>query len=363
MVLLMITFSGHSILQRGEGLDKIWTPAELLETNEPLPGEPLAVRTASLRRALAMAEAGYDRLSERAVLGYQFWKQLVPQRVEERTYEYTVDKQAAYRWKLTVNTEGLFYQDIDAMYSRVKGQVFEQLFSDFWFYGPKMPIPALVTRKWVVAQIRNAFMQIGPVAYQHFKLFEYPDLVLGKLGEDSDDTAPFFINLWPFGIEYGGTTGQGDPADLNYLSFEHFLTAPEVAKLPISSWTRSAILQQLSHSEPKRPDPGPEKSDAAEMKRMFMENGGRHASIYRDYGKSYRPNPLDEQRWRRELVEKYTEQLRHEDRDYVISYLASSLQYNGVPDVEDLLRRLAKEATPAARQAFRKVRKDLFAKG
>ncbi|MCB0631018.1 MAG: hypothetical protein R2824_15000 [Saprospiraceae bacterium] len=356
----MITFSGHSIVQQRDGWEKTWTPAELLESPEPLKGEPLVLRTTSMQRALPLAEEVFDQLSERALLCYHFWKQLVPNRIEEQVYEYTVKTRNNYRWKLTVNAEGLFYQDLDAMYGQLKGQVYEQLFSDFWFYGPMMPVPELATRKWIVARIRNAFMQVGPVAYRHFKLFEYPALAQDEFWEESDSSVQFFVNLRQFGIEYGKTTWYDGLVYLNFLSFEHFLVAPEAQKLHLAEETRTAILKHLSRQETKMPDDRDDESHTAEMKRMFMENGGMHHYIYREYGKGYQPAPLEEQQWRRELVDKYMEQLRHEDRESVISYLTSVLQYNGVQDVEELLFCNAKEATPKARQAFSKVLDEQF---
>jgi hypothetical protein len=205
-------------------------------------------------------------------------------------------------------------------------------------------------------------VQIGPVAYQHFKLFEYPALEQDVFWEEGDSSVQFFVHLRPFGIEYGKTTWYDGLVYLSFLSFEHFLIDPEVNKLPLSGEARTAILKHLSGQEKQAPDKRREEKElrTAEMKRMFMENGGMHHHIYREYGKGYQPALLDELQWRRELVEKYTQQLRHEDRESVIKYLATSLRYNGVQEVEDLLVVLAKEATPKARQAFSKVLDETF---
>lgn len=45
----MLTITGHSIYQQGEGFEKNWTIPELFETCDPLPGEPLADRNLAMQ--------------------------------------------------------------------------------------------------------------------------------------------------------------------------------------------------------------------------------------------------------------------------------------------------------------------------
>lgn len=92
------------------------------------------------------------------------------------------------------------------------------MFSDFWFYGPSLPIPELFLRKQLVAIIRNAFMQAGsPASYKHFELFEYPtigDVTLNWV--NGDHNVSDFISIRDYGIEIGATNWHDG---LVYLKF------------------------------------------------------------------------------------------------------------------------------------------------
>ena len=100
-----------------------------------------------MKHILPVAEMIYEDLSKQALLTYQFWKQIQPQRIEEHTCTYSLKISKTYNWKLVLNSEGIFYHDITPLYGQIPGQVFEQLFSDFWLYGPLVPVPDLKTRK------------------------------------------------------------------------------------------------------------------------------------------------------------------------------------------------------------------------
>ena len=143
----MLIYQENSILQQIEGFEKEWTVPDLLQTYNPLPGEPLPHRNEAMKHILPMAEMIYENLSKQALLTYQFWKQIQPQRIEEHTCTYSLKISKTYNWKLVLNSEGIFYHDITPLYGQIPGQVFEQLFSDFWLYGPLVPVPDLKTRK------------------------------------------------------------------------------------------------------------------------------------------------------------------------------------------------------------------------
>lgn len=98
------------------------------------------------------------------------------------------------------------------------------MFSDFWFYGPLLPIPDLFLRKLLVATIRNAFIQAGsPASYKHFELFEYPEVNdSNHYWQNGDYEASDFVCVRYYGIEIGATNWRDGLAYQWFLSFEYF---------------------------------------------------------------------------------------------------------------------------------------------
>lgn len=171
----MLTFQSDCIFQKTGNLEKIWTIAQLLESPNPLDGEPLAERNAAMKQVVDMAMEQYSDLSEAALLRYDFWKQLIPGRVAEQHFEYETNADEIHCFELTINHLGLFYKNISEQHSSGAGTETEQLFSDFWFYGPLFPVPDLHIKKMLIATIRNAFIQGGsPASYHHFELSDTP---------------------------------------------------------------------------------------------------------------------------------------------------------------------------------------------
>ncbi len=355
----MLNFKENYIEQLLNGNEKNWSVSELLTCYEPMSGEPLAVRMLAMQQVMNLAKAMYNELSEDALLRYHFWKQLRPIRIEERKYEYSVTVSKTYRWELTVNSEGLFYKDLTPMYSQIPGQIHEQLFSDFWFFGPKMPIPDLKTRQWVVAQIRNSFLQIGPVSQKHFQLFEYPKLPIDRFWEEGDHKSSDFVNLRHFGIEYGCTNWHDGLVYLGFISFERFLADPVVLERIISPDIRAELLEHLSVKDqvPQREEEDPQK---AKMKKIFMENGGMHHHIHREHGDSYSASPIDEFIWRRELLDELTQRLKMIDHYSGLNYIATVLRYHSVPELEALFVAAARTSNLKARQAIGQVMSEHF---
>ena len=356
----MLIFREYHVLQKLKGVERAWPVAELLTCFEPLTGEPLAVRMEAMQQeVLDMAEEVFGELSEEALLRYHFWKQLRTSRIEERKYEYTVKVSNTYRWELTVNSKGLFYKDLTPMYGQMAGQVHEQLFSDFWFYGPLMPLPDLDTRKWVVAQIRNAFLQIGPVSQKHFPLFEYPKLPIDRFWEEGDHKRKDFVNLRYFGIEAGAQNWYDGLMYLSFISFERLMADPHGVERLISSDIRAEILQHLQVRE-KPPQREGESLEQTRMRQMFMENGGMHHYIYREHGNSYKASPIDEAIWKRELMDELTQRLKTIDHYSGFHYIATVLRYHGVPNIEALFVEAAKTPNLKARQAIGQVLSEQF---
>ena len=239
----MLQFNGNNIQQNTDGFEKNWNIPALFETYDPLSCEALSIRNDALRRSVEMAIEMYDDLSETARLHYDFWKQLRLNRIEQEEFKYSIKITDTYQWTLTINAEGLFYKDISGQFSPRPGTVYEQLFSDFWFYGPLMPLPDWYTRKWIIAKIRNSFIQAGsPASYQHFQFFEYPNFPVSPLQwTDGDALVSDFVTVRDFGIEWGRTNWHDGLVYLNFLSFEHFLNVPLPEYVPITPEMRSEI--------------------------------------------------------------------------------------------------------------------------
>ena len=355
----MLEFKENTLHQTTGSFHKIWTIPELLETHDPLPGEPLAERNAAMQQVIWMAEEMFSDLSEAARLRYDFWKLLMPRRISEQRFEYTTKITNTYHWELTINELGLFYKDISGEYDGRAGRVSEQLFSDFWFYGPLLPIPDLQVRKQLVAAIRNAFVQAGsPASYKHFDLFEYPQQPVSPMHWTFGDyKASDDIIVRDYGIELSSSNWRDGLAWLGFLSFEHFLTVPPPAGSIITPEIRAGIEKFLTRkATPQRTEDQTAQDDNAVSKRLFMDNGGQVHYIYLDGdGAKYSASPNEEAAWRAELIEQYTRRLSEEDNEPTLVHIARGLELNGVKNVGDLLFQATKKASPKVKQTLAKL--------
>ena len=355
----MLELKERSVVQTKDNQVKIWDILVLLETYNPLPEEALADRNAAMIHVVEMATEMYGSLSNIARLRYDFWKQLLPQRIAEQQFEYTTKVTKTYKWELTINAQGLYYKDISGDYTSLQGKVSEQLFSDFWFYGPLLPIPDLHLRKQLIATIRNAFVQAGsPASYKHFDLFEYPTQSISPLTwDDGDHNVNDFVILRDYGIEYGRTNWHDGLVFLGYLSFEHFLTVPSSGGSYITPEIRAEIEEFLAikpHIESYY-DPAT-RFDNAESKRLFMENGGQVHYIHLDgFGDVYDATFIEEAIWRTELIEQYKSRLTEEDNEPTLKHIARSLELNGVNNVDEILFEAVKMASPKGKQVLAKI--------
>lgn len=382
----MLHFTQNTVVQTLDGREKTWSIPELLENPEPLDGEPLAERNAAMRQVVDMAMDVYSDLSETARLRYDFWKLLKPERVATQQFEYTTKVTDTYQWQLTINAEGLFYKDISGEFDPTPGKVTEQLFSDFWFYGPCRPLPDLNTRKVLVAAIRNAFLQAGsPASYKHFTLFEYPSPAETLMHwSDGNEKASNFVIVRPYGIERGRKTWYDGLVYLKYLSFEQLLHLPEAfVDQDITPAIRGEIEQFLRpHTAPPptvhdRPDeqlapwsfdPGVDRpaeqrsrDRTAESKQLFMDNGGQTHYIFREgLGHRYSATPAEEAEWRKELLELCEKRIREEDTVAALAYFARTMDVNGATNVEALLLETAQTAGPKARFGLAQALGEVF---
>ncbi|MBI1226528.1 MAG: hypothetical protein GC192_14940 [Bacteroidetes bacterium] len=369
----MLLFKTNTIHQKLDYQEKEWTLEELFTSYEPLSSEPLAVRVGAMQQAVFMAEEYFSELSEVAQLRYDFWKQLRTNRIEERQYKYSVTGRDTYQWELTVNSQGLFYKDLNPMYGEMAGRVHEQLFSDFWFYGPLMPMPNLNDRKWAVSQIRNAFLQIGPVSQKHFELFEYPKPSAVRNWEEGDHVAKDYLDMQQYGLEYTRWNWHDGPTYTSFIAFERLLADPAGLEWAVTPAIRAEIMRHLQseiYAQKSQDTGGPiwdeHGSDPnptnARSKQLFMENGGQVHQIYRDgFGDEYKASPAEENAWRQELVENYKYRLTQENNGVVLTQIVRSLQHNYVKNVDEMLLEAAATTTSLAnKQAISQTLYEVF---
>jgi len=211
---------------------------------KPLKFEPLAVRHKAMIALLPIAEAAYKNLSETGRLCYDFWRLIQPERIVERRFKYTTKVVDTYDWSLTLSSKGLVYKDKSKEFC-TSDTVYRQLLSDFWFYGPRMPIPDLSIRQQLVAGIRSAFREDGPVATRHFPLFEYPN-TKHELGWKTGDTkVQDFVYVRNYGIEIGQTNWHDGLVFLDFVSFERFLTGQGLEDHRFKPNVKTAIQEHL----------------------------------------------------------------------------------------------------------------------
>lgn len=247
----MFYFTADQIVQQRGSIEQRWTVSELLEAFDPLPDEPLGERHAALQKAVEMALQAPETLSERARLHLNFWTNLQTRNIPERTYVY----QAGERWELSISPLGLVYRDVAQQYNSLNRGITEQLFSDFWFFGPDCPIPGLALRTELVNIIRSALADPdGAAAQAHFPLFEYPQKSIENLfWEEGNHVRHDWFRVIPHGLEMGHSTFRDGPSGPGYLSFEHFLRVPPPRYDWIAPEIRWAVEEYLNQSSPFSP--------------------------------------------------------------------------------------------------------------
>lgn len=274
----MLYFTENTLTQESPTGSKTWPLPELLETPNPLYDLPLVDRNAALRKAADIVDKNVAVLSERAQLQVDFWKNFQPEKISECTYIYPSTEGSTNRWELTINALGLLYKDISGEYYYPSGHVSEQLFSDFWFYGPLEPVPELKLREKILSQLRDAFLNPdGPAAKAHFELFEYPALTdSGLYWEEGDHKRMDFVAVRSNGIESGYSTWRDTQPMVGFISFERFLHEPPGPYTSFTPEIRAKIEQFLGRKsafnrsknevpEPPKPPTPREKMDLSEL--------------------------------------------------------------------------------------------------
>lgn len=255
----MLEVSADKIVQKIGSFEQIWHIPEVLETHDPFSGEPFAERKAALRHAVEMASKMPGELTEGQRLRLDFWKNFRPVKISERRFEYTTKATATYYWELTINELGVFYKDISGEYHGTPGIIGEQLFADFWFFGPLYPIPDLAIRRQVVGILKDTFLEADcPAAGAHFEFFEYPPLPAQVVQwSEGNHVRSDFVTVREYGVEVGSTTWRDAEPSIWFVSFENFLNVPPHPNASITPEIRAAIEAHLGIlSKCNRPNDG-----------------------------------------------------------------------------------------------------------
>lgn len=254
----MLIFQSDAILQKTDWSEKRWTLADVLESPNPFFGEPLAERNAAIKKVVERSGQIPGELSETARLHLDFWKNFRPQKISSFQPNYPFELDSSSRFELTINDAGLFFKDVSNRYGNGPIPASEQLFSDFWFYGPYEPIPDLMLRKKMIDLLQNAFSSRScPSAQAHFELFEYPKKSPeGLHWTEGNYVRSDYLTVRNFGIEMGHTTFRDGPSGPGFLSFERFLNLPPGELRYITPEMREkteAYLGKTSRHSPPKP--------------------------------------------------------------------------------------------------------------
>ncbi len=243
----MIQFTENGVLQTRNKYEESWTAKTLFEKFEPLKFEPLATRHNAMIALVPVVEPIRGELTETGQRCLDFWKLLQPEKVPSMKFKYTTKVVDTYEWELKLTPKGLVYKDKSNDYSTYS-DAYAQLFSDFWLYGPRMPIPDLSVREEVLAAIRGAFRQDGPVAPPHFPLFEYPPTHSKLSWNTNGGGVEDFIIVRNYGIEVGQTNWHDGLVFLDFISFEQFLTGQGLNELKFKPKVKLAIKEHLGQA-------------------------------------------------------------------------------------------------------------------
>ncbi len=111
-----------------------------------------------------------------------------------------------------------------------------------------------------------------------------------------------------------------------------------------------------TYLEEAEPEPEPARmtipTGNEESMRLFMNNGGNKNYIHMDGGDVYKATHLEEEAWRKELIENYTRRLKEETNESVLCSLAETLLYNDATNVKETLLERAATANDRDKQTI-----------
>ncbi len=244
----MLHFDGAAI-RITHAQDKTLDIPELLETYNALGDAPLAAQYELFRQIVPSAKKLGDTLSEAARRHLDFWEKFRPERVDIRKFSHSTTIRDTYSWAVEIREDGVYYVDMSGMYSQKPRHVTAQGFSDFWFYGPLLPVPDRLLRQQLIEALRAAFRSADGLAYNaHFPLLDYPKYENYPRWNSGDYVASDFVNMRAFGVDYGRQNFRDGLVYHGFISFEHCITRPEFARRVLGDEVWADIIQEFGYT-------------------------------------------------------------------------------------------------------------------
>ncbi|MBK7426889.1 MAG: hypothetical protein IPI60_07580 [Saprospiraceae bacterium] len=230
----MIVREGENVVISKSGQNEILNLNEILESWNPLSSEPISDRIEffkNLPHDTAIVELP---LSEMSLNIIEFWRIFIPDLVPSFSRTYSLGSENTQNWEIQAGPGGLFFKDIDGHYG-FSPKTYEQIFSDFFFFGPPVPIPDIEIRIELLKFIQMAFTKpLSPVSSMHFPLCEYPKLITPQLWESGDWKSGSFVRMGDDGVTFGETNWRDGLSYFSFISFEQILQRADIPDWAIS---------------------------------------------------------------------------------------------------------------------------------
>ncbi len=246
----MIVREGENVIIRNSEGYKFLNLNEVLESWDPLASEPLAERIEFFKNLPQDSDISNLSLSEFALKVIEFWNYFNPDLVPVFSRTYFVPSGNNHNWEIQVSQQGLFFKDIKGQYG-FPPKTIEQIFSDYFFFGPPVPIPDVELRIELLKHIQMAFLKPSlPVSSMHFPLFEYPKLITPQLWESGDWKSGSFVRMGDYGVEFGETNWRDGLTYISFISFEQILQRTDIPDWALSQEILFQIRMHLMDEVP-----------------------------------------------------------------------------------------------------------------
>ncbi len=230
----MIIREGENIVISKSGKNEILNLNAVLESWKPLSSEPLLDRIEFFKHLAHDPEISNLLLSEFSLKVIEFWNNFIPDLLPGILRKYILTSGSTHHWEIQAGPGGLFFKDIDGHYG-FPPKTYEQIFSDFFFFGPPVPIPDVELRIELLKFIQMAFTKpLNPVSSMHFPLFEYPKLITPQLWESGDWKSGSFVRMGDDGVHFGETNWRDGLSFISFISFEQIIQRTDIPDWAIS---------------------------------------------------------------------------------------------------------------------------------
>lgn len=272
----MIIREGENIVISSAGKNEMLSLNDVLESWNPLATEPITERIEFFKH-LALDPAIADLpLSDVALKIIEFWQHFNPDLILRISRKYVLTSGSTHHWEIQAGPGGLFFKDIDGHYG-FPPKTYEQIFSDFFFFGPPVPIPDVELRIELLKFIQMAFTKpLNPVSSMHFPLFEYPKLNTPQLWETGDWRSGSFVRMGDDGIMVGETNWRDGLSYFSFISFEQILQRTDIPEWAISP---EVLLQIRRHLISEVPHLKIRPEVRAQMERVQIESAKKEEEV------------------------------------------------------------------------------------